>query len=251
MSTTPPGQAHLLPLLYELGAETGWAGGMAAVTLALLGSAYLPPQPSMLDAGCGGGVMLRALADAGWAHTVGLDLHPAALFGDSRRAAPVTGGDLQRLPFGDGRFDAVLALDSFDQQGVSLPAALGEAQRVLRSGGLLLLRVSAYPWLHGAHDVAFGTGRRYTRREVLAAVQGAGFIPVRVTHANSLLAPPVIGLRLAQRDDLHPQAESLYGSAAAHRILEAALRLEARWLARRDLPFGLSLFVLAVRPNDE
>jgi SAM-dependent methyltransferase len=244
MSATS-GQAHLLPLLYELEAESGWAGGMAAVTLALLHGAGLPSGARVLDAGCGGGAMLRALQEAGQGEAVGVDLHPAALFGDATHAAPVAGGDLHRLPFGDGCFDALLALDSLDQEGVHLAGALGEARRVLRPGGALLLRVSAYPWLHGAHDAAFGTGKRYARGELLAAVRGAGFAVLRATHANSLLAPPVIALRLAQRDALHPQAEQLYGSSTANRVLGAALRQEARWLERRNLPFGLSLFVLA------
>ena len=242
------GQAHLLPLLYELEAESGWAGGMAAVTLALLRGAGLPPGARVLDAGCGGGAMLCALQDAGQPKAVGVDLHPAALLGDGTRAAPVAGGDLHRLPFGDGCFDAVLALDSFDQEEVMLADALGEARRVLRLGGVLLLRVSAYPWLHGAHDTAFGTGKRYAREEMLAAVREAGFAVLRATHANALLAPPVAALRLAQRDELHPQAEGLYGSGAANRLLGAALRMEARWLARRDLPCGLSLFVLGEKP---
>lgn len=244
MSATS-GQAHLLPLLYELEADGGWAGGMAAVSMALLRGARLPPGARVLDVGCGGGAMLRALADAGQGETIGVDLHPAALFGDATRAAPVAGGDLHRLPFDDRCFDGLLALDSFDQEGVRLAEALGEARRVLRPGGALLLRVSAYPWLHGAHDAAFGTGKRYARRELLAAVNAAGFAVRRVTHANGLLAPPVIAWRLAQRGALHPQAERLYASSAANRVLGAALRREARRLERRDLPFGLSLFVLA------
>lgn len=248
MNSQPADRAHLLPLLYELGADSGWAGGMAAVTLALLRSARLPAGARLLDAGCGGGAMLHALARAGWADAIGVDLHPVALFGHAQRSAPLSGADLHHLPFTEGSFDAFLALDSFDQQGIVLPAALAEARRVLRPGGVALLRVSAYPWLQGAHDAAFGTGRRYARREFVAAVQEAGLRVVRATHANSLLAPPVIALRLAQRDDLHPQAEHLYGSTAANRVLAAALRLEARWLARRNLPFGLSLFVLGEKP---
>ncbi len=89
----------------------------------------------VLDIGCGAGFLSRELADRG--HTVmGADLSLGSL-----RVAPGGPGrgylaaDAYRLPFPDGCFDAVCALDFLEH--VSAPGrVVAEAARVLRPGGL-------------------------------------------------------------------------------------------------------------------
>ncbi len=250
-------EENLLSLLYASETTAGWHAGMTAVTSALLQRIALPAAPCVLEVGCGGGDVLRLLTRT-WpaAQLVGVDLNALAVtaasgamaagataeFG-SASAATVAQANLLQLPFATGSFDLLLALDSFDQSGVELAAALAEARRVLAPGGKLLLRVSAYPWLYGAHDRAFNTGRRYTRDEVRQALQQHGFAFVAGTHANALLAPPVVLLRLlAQRDQTN---SSVYMSPLANRVVQAALRSEALWLRRAALPVGLSYFAIA------
>lgn len=245
-------EENLLSLLYASETTAGWHAGMTAVTSALLQRIALPAAPCVLEVGCGGGEVLRMLAH-GWpaAQVVGVDLNALAVAtsaaatteSQSAPAATVAQANLLHLPFAAGSFDLLLALDSFDQSGVALAAALAEARRVLAPGGKLLLRVSAYPWLYGAHDRAFNTGRRYTRDEVRQALQQQGFAFVAGTHANALLAPPVVLMRLlAQRDQTN---SSVYMSPQANRVVQAALRSEALWLRRVALPVGLSYFAIA------
>jgi hypothetical protein len=139
----------------------------------------------------------------------------------------------------------VLALDVFDQQGVEMATALAESHRVLQPSGALLLRVSAHPWLYGAHDQAFHTGRRYTRRELIQMLNAQGFTLRRMTYANFLLGAPVAGLRLLQRWRLLSWKPGLYHSPEANRLIAAALALEAHLLRHIDLPVGLSLWAVA------
>lgn len=243
----------LLPLLYDTETTGGWTTGMTRVVLSMLNGLPLPQAPRVLEAGCGSGAFARALrARRPDALVAGLDLNALALGYATARSRPpfdLVRGNLLHLPVAAHSVDLVLALDSFDQVAIPLAGALEEARRALRAGGLLLLRVSAHPWLQGAHDVAFNTGRRYTRAEITAALERAGFRLRRITYANALLSPPVVALRLLEKLRPAPQGEpGVYSSPLANRVVEAALSLEAAWLQRTDLPFGLSLIAVAEAP---
>jgi SAM-dependent methyltransferase len=245
--------AVLLPHLFRSDKANGWSQGMRAVTHALLGRTGFPPGP-VLEVGCGGGRLLAELRRTYPGRAlVGTDLHPLALAHarHQAQATPLVQAALPALPWRAEQFALVLALDVFDQQGVDLAAALAESRRVLLPGGLLLLRVSAYPWLYGPHDVAFHTGRRYTRGELRMALQRAGLRVERITHANTGLAAPVMLQRLAQRWGLAPWRPGLYANGALHRVAAILIRREAAWLRHGDLPLGLSLFALARKPPSD
>lgn len=102
---------------------------MAAVRRHLDG---LPRDASVLDAGCGEGVLVQEYA--GRLRIEGVDAN--------YRSALVREGSVTALPFTDGAFDEVLCLDvlehlAFDEQ----PTAIGELFRVLRPGGGALVSV--------------------------------------------------------------------------------------------------------------
>ena len=92
----------------------------------------LPPATSVLDAGCGEGVLVEEYAGR------------LAIEGiDPNYAAPhVRQGSLTALPFGDATFSHVLCLDvlehlTYEEQ----PRALAEIHRVLRADGEALISV--------------------------------------------------------------------------------------------------------------
>lgn len=92
----------------------------------------------VLDVGCGAGFLANALTLAG--HAVeGVDLSPGSLkIARGMDAAGRTAyrvADAYRLPYRDGAFDAVSALDFLEH--VDRPeAVIAEASRVLKPGGL-------------------------------------------------------------------------------------------------------------------
>jgi ubiquinone/menaquinone biosynthesis C-methylase UbiE len=242
----------LLPLLYAMDEHNGWSQGMRAITHALLAPHHAGYR-DVLEVGCGAGAFLYEWASTHTqAQMIGADLHPLAMGHANQQSTSAPAGavdfiqsDLHHLPFADATFDLVIALDAFDQQGITLAHALRESHRVLRNAGELLLRVSAYPWLMSTHDIAFNTARRFNRRQLLALLHEFSFTPLRVTHANSLLALPIIGLRLLQRWMVLPHRAELYQDSLSHQLLAAALQWEAHWLRHHNLLGGISLYVLA------
>src|SRR5690606_20111096 len=90
----------------------------------------------------------------------------------------------------DESFDAVVSMDVV----VHLPrgaegAAFGEFARVLRPGGLLVIRTSALDVLRSRHSEFAQERQRFTRRRLIEAVSRHGIRPLRCSYANSLLMP--------------------------------------------------------------
>jgi 2-polyprenyl-6-hydroxyphenyl methylase/3-demethylubiquinone-9 3-methyltransferase len=98
----------------------------------------LPPLNGLrvLDLGCGQGRFGRQLAARG-ARVVGLD-PSSAMLRRGPSGLPRVLGSARRLPFAEGSFDAVVAIEVFEHVPAALlPRALDEARRVLRPGGRL------------------------------------------------------------------------------------------------------------------
>jgi SAM-dependent methyltransferase len=237
--------------LYAMDESNGWSQGMRRVTLAFLAGLPFVKGP-YLDLGCGGGMFVHELA-AARPHSLvlGADLSAAALAHAQERGSSerLLQADAGRLPVAPNCVGLITALDAFDQMGIEIAPTLAEAHRVLRPGGVLLLRVSAHPWLWGPHDVAYNTGRRWQAHDLVADLATAGFAIERTTYANALLSPAVVAMRLLQRWGwLAVDAVNEEGGPLNDLTL-AALAAEARWLVDHKFPFGISFYALARKPK--
>lgn len=100
-------------------------------------SHFARPDAEILDAGCGTGLVGVALAALGHNRIVGFDLSPGMLEHSAARGvyAELHQGSLQdRLPFGDGRFGAMVAVGVFTR-GHADGSAFAELARVTEPGG--------------------------------------------------------------------------------------------------------------------
>src|ERR1700683_5109221 len=99
-------------------------------------------------------------------------------------------GDVTALPFASEAFDALLSMDVLVhlERGEEV-RALSEFARVLKPGGLLVLRVGALNVLRSRHSEFVGERQRFTRAKLIQSVDEAGFRMERASYLNSLLLP--------------------------------------------------------------
>jgi SAM-dependent methyltransferase len=240
-----------LPDLYRMDETNGWSQGMRRISMALLAGLPFIKGP-VLDLGCGGGMFVHELAASRpQALVFGADLSSTALAYAQLRSNSerLLQTDVGKLPLAPESVGLVTALDSFDQIGVDIDQTLAEVHRVLRPGGVLLVRVSAHPWLWGPHDVAFNTAHRWRLHELVCHIQAAGFDVDRTTYANSLLSPLIVATRLLQRWGWLSAEQPAEEDEWSNTVLRKALAVEAAWLEKHRFPFGISAYVLTRRPK--
>lgn len=212
---------------------------------------YFPEARSLLEVGCGTGIVLGALRSSFPELTlVGGDPYPLAL--DLARAqlehVELLLIDGRRIPFAD-EFDVVGCFDTLEHV-LEDEQVLSEMFRAVRPGGGLLLTVPQHPRLWSAADEWTLHLRRYTRRALLSKVRRSGFRVVRVTSFVSLLLPLMAASRLWQRDleSYNPCGEFRL-PRPVQTVLASTLALERQLIkAGVSLPAGGSLLVVGRKP---
>jgi SAM-dependent methyltransferase len=204
------------------------------------------PGP-ILDLGCGTGGMLTYLRT--FASSVGVDSAPEAAEACRTRGVPFALGWGTQLPFRDGTFGTVTALDVIehvpDHVGI-----LNEIHRVLRPGGLLLATVPAYQFLWSRHDELNHHQRRYRRSRLRAVLEATDFHIVKLSYYNMLLFPAAVLRKALMRfSRAEGPASHLDEVPGPINTLLTGILVGERPLVRRwDLPFGASIICAARRP---
>lgn len=205
----------------------------------------------VLDAGCGTGALLDRLKDRAEIELYGLDFSGQALaYTRQRGHARLVQGDLTRLPFPDGTFDVVTALDVVEHVRED-EQALREVNRVLRPDGVLLVSVPAFRFLWGPHDTALQHFRRYTTGEMAALMRRTGFRVSKLTYLLSLLFPAFVVQRMLAKLRLRPekpQAQVVPVGKLLNRLLIRLQGMELAIARRLNLPFGATVFCVAQKP---
>jgi 2-polyprenyl-6-hydroxyphenyl methylase/3-demethylubiquinone-9 3-methyltransferase len=212
------------PLLYEVFANQWWQPrGVFAMLhwLAAARGALVPTAPRtgavLVDLGCGAGLLAPHVAGKGYWH-VGVDLSRTALRQAAEHGVQPVVGDVLAVPLPDGCADCVVAGEILEHV-TDLPAAVAEACRLLRAGGLLVLDTLAATTL--CRVLAIGIAERLPH------------VAVRGVHDPALLVDREVLVAEAAR----------HGVALALRGLRPSLLDLLTWAAGRQgdvrmLPFS-------------
>ena len=222
-----------------------WYGALHRLIFQAL-EAELPDwrEKEILDVGCGTGAILKQLGNP--EKNVGIDLAPEAItFCRERGLNNVRQGDICALPFADASFDAVICSSVLYHQWVSdVQGAIREMHRVLRPGGVLLVNVPAFPFLHSAHDEAVMTAHRFRRPEIRQLLLKQNFKIRRLTYWTTFLFPLAVLARTLGGSKMGRDFERAGGSFS-DRVLSQIMALELRLLRNVSLPFGVALLAVA------
>jgi len=236
--------------MFEAEESQWWYAGQRAIAQALLEPALRrlspgAPRAAILDAGCGTGANLVRLERVGRA--VGVDLAPEALAFCRQRRVRAARADLRALPFPDDAFDVVTSFDVLYHAWVADDAAaVVELVRVLRPGGLLLVRVPALRLLWGAHDEAVQSRHRYTRPQLRRLLARAGLDVERATYANCFLFPLLLARRTLDRATGRAGSDVSFLPAPLEWAFKNLLLGEAALIRHGvSLPVGASVVALA------
>lgn len=227
-----------------------WFCGMRRIIFSLLDPVVQARSlGKVLEAGCGTGYFARVLTRRyGW-RVFPVDLAWEGLsYGRVLGVERLAQADIACLPFPQDCFDAVFSLDVLvhfpeNQEG----RALAELARVLKPGGLLVLRVSALRILRSRHSEFTYERQRFTASRLLGAVEGCGVRPLKWTYANALLLPvALLKFRLWEPLFRKPPASGHAPLPAwLNRLLARVLYAEAALLAAGiRFPLGQSLIVI-------
>jgi len=148
-----------------------------------------PLGSRILDAGCGIGNFVELLRQRA-EHVMAVDLSPknvAVLRRRFENAANVevlqTDLDAQREELRARGVDAICCLDVLEH--IQDDAALVRSfAGILSAGGTLFVKVPAHAWLYGSVDEASDHFRRYSRRQLIGIVEGAGFDVLCARYMN-------------------------------------------------------------------
>lgn len=232
-------------VMFELEDRYWWYRGVRTLIKAWL-DRYAPRDARILDGGCGTGANLELLQQYGAA--IGVDISDQAIdFCRARGIKRAFIASLNELSFPNDFFDLAISFEVIcniaDDQ-----TTFAEIARVLKPGGRLIVQVPAYQWLWSMHDVAVGHQRRYSARDLRVKLARAGMTIERLTHANALMFPAIAAERLLRR--VFGEGKTIRSDLAplprvVNAILSALYAAEMRFVARTDVPFGVSLLALA------
>lgn len=212
---------------------------------------YFPQTENFFEIGCGTGFVLKSLRKS----SPHLRLSGSEIFSDglslARSRLPdveLYQMDARQIPF-EQEFDVIGAFDVLEHI-VEDKIVLEEMFRATRPGGGILLTVPQHQFLWTAVDEHSLHQRRYSRTDLRAKVEQAGFRIKRITSFISLLLPFMLASRVKRKchRDFH-----LWEEFEIHPFLNAAferaLALENALIkAGISFPAGGSLLLIASKP---
>ena len=149
---------------------------------------------TVLDAACGSGYGTHAVAEAGAASVVGVDIAPEAFPPVGHPNVRFVAGDLRALPVGARRFDVVLCFEAIEHVDDN-EAVVRELERVLADDGLLVVSTP---------NAAVDPGGNPFHVSELTSDELVELVSSRLPHVALLRQHAVVGSAITAADAIVP-----------------------------------------------
>ena len=221
-----------------------WYKANREFTLNLLDKFLPRKQISILDLGCGTGGTTVVLQKYG--RVTGIDIsHEAIKLAHRYPIEVLRQSDSNHLPFAPSKFDLVVSLDVLYHRAVNVHKTVDEVFRVLRPGGIFLVRVPAFLFLKGTHDKVVHGTRRFSLPQLKKIITEANFSLLRITYFNSSLFLPTF---LFRKLNFKKKSDIQLIWKPFNFVLYILLKFESLFAQHINLPFGTSVYCLSVKP---
>ncbi len=206
----------------------------------------------LFDAGCGTGRLMTILQRHG--EIDGVDYSEDAIgFCRERGLRNANQGDLNLWTVPPASYDIVTCIDILCH--ASIKNDLSIIQRfydALRPGGFFILNLPAFDCIRRRHDDAVFTVRRYQKNDLREPMEKMGF-EIKIMSYRLPFLFGIIGLKkISESLDPDKTLRSDLGRLASfwNRLFLSVARLD-NWMIRNRLPvpFGSSLFLVALKPS--
>lgn len=212
---------------------------------------YLPKKRTelkILDAGCGTGGLTKKLSTLG--ETIGIDISDDAIRFAKKRGLKVKRGSISKITFPNNSFDIVVSADVLYHQWINDDKkVVQELLRVLKPGGILLIKLPAFDFLKSGHDLIVYTKKRYTKKEVLKLFNKLGVSVLKISYLGSFLLPLAICRMVYESLTRITRPHSSVGGVwqPINKLLITAFYIENFLIRYLYIPFGISILVIAIK----
>lgn len=206
-------------------------------------------NPKILEAGCGTGLLAKKLSSFGVVEAI--DISPEAVKLAKKRGIRAKIASVGKIPFKSSQFDLVTSIDVIYHKKIkSDKIVLNEFSRVLKPGGILIIRVPANKWLTRSTDAHVHTRERYELNNLAKKLKAAKFKVKKISYVNLILLPPAIiswiwekiATPTSTRSPLPQLPQTANFIAFKHLLFENYL------LNFINLPFGLGIIAVCQKP---
>lgn len=204
----------------------------------------------ILNIGCGTGGTITTLEKYG--EVTNIDISAEAL--KFLKMKGYTGKLIKdhRLPFKDGEFDLVVALDVLEHINQDR-LSLDEWRRTLKKKGKVIITVPAYEFLWSGHDTSLHHQRRYTRDRLHWDLKKSSYKELKNTYMITFSFFLVVGFRLLYKLSGKKMTENtsyVNIPPVINALFDRILRVEGTLLRFVNLPFGTSVLGVYEKSDD-
>jgi ubiquinone/menaquinone biosynthesis C-methylase UbiE len=214
-------------------------------------------KPVIIDIGCSSGSMLRALRESfPMATLVGADYINGPLLGlaESLSGIPFLQFNLVSCPLFSDSVDGVVLLNVLEHIQDDF-AAIQQAFRITKPGGVVVIEVPAGPHLYDVYDKQLMHFRRYTVNSLCQKLERAGFQVKERSYLGVFLYPlfAIVKKRNQSRmncsDEIqrHIVAKNIL-KARTNPLMNAIMKIEEALRAFIPYPVGIRCLVTCVKP---